>query len=213
MISSEIEYLDTPKDGSYCKYSTEKLIPQYFRSYDAQARYSRKHKPEKYYTHRGNWHYDKALHFQGRSLNAVLMNLLRDKAEINFLDVGCGEGNGFFFPAILMDRINKFGITASDFRTPMQKLRHALHGVSLTFGNTETLTDYFPRNFFDVVVSMEAIPHMDQRIVIPQIVDITMPGGIIMLNRGNDIIASRTPRVMELESYANEVAFRKTPGL
>jgi SAM-dependent methyltransferase len=146
-------------------------------------------------------------------MNSVLRSLLREKGRINLLDIGCGEGKGLLLPGELSRRINRFGISASELRTPAQKIAHLAGGVRITIGNAERLTDYYPRNFFDAIVSVQALCHMDQIKVMPQIVDVLMPNGIAMLEYGSDILASRTPRVTDLESYEQGVSFRKTPGL
>jgi 2-polyprenyl-3-methyl-5-hydroxy-6-metoxy-1,4-benzoquinol methylase len=112
------------------------------------------------------------------------MSALR-RTDLSILEVGCGAG-------WMSERLQQFGsVTATDLaREVIARARTRLPKVRFLAGDFMALS--FPRESYDVVVSLEVLPHVgDQAAFIGKIAVLLRPGGILMLGTQNGWVLER----------------------
>lgn len=155
--------------------------------------------------------------WDGQNLDEALRCLIEERGKICMLDVGCGSGNALDLPAQFKNKVDRYGITATDYRNVLQRLKDQRNGKKIITGNAEFLTDYFPQQVFDVIVSGWALNYMDQTKVLPEIVKVLSPGGIALLQGGSFAVASRlkgiaTPKDGD-QLFVSGVSFKREINL
>jgi ubiquinone/menaquinone biosynthesis C-methylase UbiE len=151
--------------------------------------------------------------FEGLNLKQSIERLIAEKGEINWLDLGCGKGNGLQLPLKFQNNVHRYGITAAEFRNTLEKTYHKLNATHIIQGDAHHLSDYFSQNKFDIVTSYFALEYMEnQTQVLQELLKIMAPGGIAFLHRGCYEIGKGIEGIDKIENGSVGISFNKKSG-
>lgn len=178
------------------------------------------HKPKRFtghipgYTANRDWkEYDADLpSWENLTYTQLVERKILQKGEVNILDIGCGLGNGLRLPKHLASRSKRYGITLIDYRPTPERLRDELIGIQITDGDAHNLTDYYPRDTFDLVISSFALYYVNQLIVVPKIIEVMGPEAIALLQGASRSVIESQPSI-KISLVRNGISFQKPSGL
>ena len=181
------------------------------RNYPRQAELSRRYHPEGYDFKNGFNRYVELIYpYGGKNLRKVVEILLHDRRNISVLDLGCGAGNALLDMRLkYFGNVHGYGITASEFRSPLMRVLQDLIGVNIVVGDAHEMKSKFNKESFDLVFSYFGLEYMDPEIVLPQVVDLLSSGGIAMLTGSSFLNPNLKQRLVNIESNHNNISFTK----
>jgi SAM-dependent methyltransferase len=112
------------------------------------------------------------------------------------LDVGCGDG--VVSRAVARRGIAVLAIDVSPRMVALARARTA-PGAPVEYRVADITTDPFPRQAFDVVLTINMVHHVPLAAVVPRLVDAVAPGGVLLIQ---DVVTRRGLRYLPLNAVA-----------
>jgi 2-polyprenyl-3-methyl-5-hydroxy-6-metoxy-1,4-benzoquinol methylase len=98
--------------------------------------------------------------------------------DMNVLDVACGNGHGL---RLIADAVREVHGADGDAAV-VEEARAATTAPNASFHVVDALATGFPDGFFDAVLTMETVEHVDGERFVDELYRVTAPGGLLILS-------------------------------